>query len=56
MNEEIKQIVIQIFKEIENILSAQPEYTTEEEQVRIKDFRKFLEIKNKWYKKLGISD
>jgi hypothetical protein len=56
MNEEIKQIVIQIFEEIENIFCAQPEYTAEEEKVRIKDFGKFLEIKDKWYKKLGISD
>jgi hypothetical protein len=54
MNEETKQIVVQIFEEIQNMLCAQPEYTAEEEQVRIKDFVKFLEIKNKWYKKLGI--
>jgi nucleoid DNA-binding protein len=54
MNEETKQIIVQIFEEIQNILCAQPEYTAEEEQVRIKDFGKFLEIKNKWYKKLGI--
>lgn len=48
MKECCKKNITKLLEEIENILVAQQEYTAEEEQIRLKNFEKFLVIKKAW--------